>query len=174
MNMTTKKPNLTPQQLMEEENPLDSVLPYVLQAVLEWKADYTEEKIKQRVKEQLDENVEQMVLKLLGFDTRYDKWDIDHCNGRSGESAIGDYMRQVKSAAIKEFFDELTLGMVITPAIKAELIKEVRTAYAWELSTAAREYAGNLARKNAGAIVEKIMCSTETPKVLKLMEVIKV
>lgn len=82
---------------LEKINPLNDMLGVVLQAVSDWRAKNTESALKTRVHELLDRNSKEITMKLLGFDSRYVKqWELDHCNGRAGESAAGDYLKRVQ------------------------------------------------------------------------------
>jgi hypothetical protein len=82
-------------------NPVDSLLTSIACAVEEWKAKNTKEVIKTTVTELLDKESKQLTLKLLGFEDRWGKWEVDHCNGRGGESAAGDYLRIAQKTAIQ-------------------------------------------------------------------------
>lgn len=123
--MTTKK--------TEDKNVLDSLLPIITNAVLDWKAAHTEEQITKRVQQLLNQNSQEIVLKLLGFDNKYGgKWEVDHCNGRDGNSAAGDYLRKVQQKAIQDWFDSFDLQDVLSDKDKAAftslLKKEIKAA----------------------------------------------
>jgi hypothetical protein len=155
-----------------QPKPLDEILPHILSAVLAWKANYTPEKIHAKVTEQLDTNAEQMVLKLLGFDNRWGKWEVDHCNGRAGNSAIGDYMMQQHSIAIKEFFDNFKMSEVITPALKTKIKTVARKEYEYRFIEAAERFARAKAEKDAQKIIDDLLTSDDMEKTIKLMKVI--
>lgn len=54
----------------------------------------------------LDRNMEEIICKLLGFNIRYgETWKLDHCNGRAGESAAGQYLRSKAQSVINKWLD---------------------------------------------------------------------
>ncbi len=110
-------------------NPLDELLPVIAQAVADWQAIHTPDAIKKRVTKLLDESREEIVFKLLGFDKSWEgKWKLDHCNARSGESAAGDYLRNVQADAIKEWLSTIPLP-TISPKMLADFKKQYQLEF---------------------------------------------
>lgn len=60
------------------------------------------------VENYLNKNLNQIVLKLLGFDTNwYDNhFRLDHCNGRAGNTAAGDFLIKASQKEIDKFLSE--------------------------------------------------------------------
>lgn len=86
---------------------------------------------------------------LLGFEV--DRWgkghfEVDHCNGRSGESAVGDYLREHKREAIKEWLDTAKLAPLDEGAI-ASMNREFQQVY--------RDYIQKLVKAEAEALASR-------------------
>lgn len=101
--------------------------------------------IEATVRAMLDRRVQEVVAKLLGFGTRYgdgDEWKVDHCNGRSGESAVGDWLRERSGAAVHQWLTEQAGKLPDLPAkAVADLRAEYRDALKGELHRLVREKA---------------------------------
>ena len=106
------------------ESAVDSLLPVISQAVADWKAKNTPEDLKARVTKRLNANTDEIIFKLLGFNNGWNKWELDHCNGRSGESAAGDYLRKVQSEAIREWLESVEI-----PPMPVSLKKKYQTEF---------------------------------------------
>lgn len=94
-------------------------------AALKWLKE-NEPKIEQLVRATLNRKVDQVVLKLLGFDHRYESWQVDHCNGRAGDSAAGDWLRERAGAAVNTWLDEQAGKL---PALPAKAVVSLRQSY---------------------------------------------
>lgn len=124
----------------------------------------TPEAIKQRVHAKLDKGVEQIVASLLGFSRdSWDVWRIDHCNGRAGESAAGDYMRENAKVAVETWL-EAHFGEL--PALPKAAIKELRQEYERTFHEVLRRRLRELASRNAEDVaqemIDAVMASSET------------
>lgn len=113
----------------KETNPFDGIIDTYVNAIEIWKKNNPPEKIEQAVQAMLDKESQQLTVKLLGFDNRWGKWEIDHCNGRAGESAAGDYLRKTQQQAIQDWFSKMKM-----PQMSAALKKEMN-AFAVEKYT---------------------------------------
>ena len=104
------------------ENPAHIVLSVVTQTIDAWKKENTPEVLKKKTKKLLDNNSEEIVYKLLGFDkdSWNGKWKLDHCNGRSGNSAAGDYIRKCQKETIDKWLAEVPL-----PTLKESMAKQI-------------------------------------------------
>ena len=67
------------------------------QAVKQWlENDCSKAGITERINSMLSKARDKALLQLLGFEYEYNgQFRVDHCNGRSGESFIGDHIRNV-------------------------------------------------------------------------------
>lgn len=87
-----------------------------------------------------------ILYKLVGFDSRWGKgYEIDHCNGRSGNSIVGDILRDKQKEAIEKWISEsLTL-----PELSPQLIKEMNSYYLREYKRTLKEAVQALAQERA-------------------------
>lgn len=99
-------------------------------AVQEYMAENTKEKIQEEVKKALDDSKQQILRLLLGFkqDSWGKKvWELDHCNGRSGNSIAGDYLKSSLKPAIDDWLSQADLKSVtMTDNMKKTLQREYR------------------------------------------------
>lgn len=120
-------------------------------AASEWLAQAD---VPSRVRQALDLNVKIIAASLLGFEHRWGEWEVDHCNGRSGESAAGDYLREKCSEAIKEWLEDLGGNL---PPLPMSAKKSLVAAYHERLQHNVREILMARAKRDAEAIAEEII-----------------
>ena len=97
----------------------------------------------------LDNNRSAIQHTLLGFEP--DRWNngefrVDHCNGRSGESAVGDYLREHQAKAINDWLKTAKLAPLDKGAI-ASIQQEFQEIY--------RSRIQNLVKADAEALAQK-------------------
>lgn len=97
--------------------------------------------IKRLVHDTVANHAKTIVGKLLGFDNRWGRWELDHCNGSGGESAAGDFIRSVAQSEIKEWLTKMSGKL---PELSNEVVKDLRKFY---LETLQRELRTILDRK---------------------------
>ena len=156
---------------MEQINPVDKLIPIIAQAVTEWQAANTAEKLNSKIKAKLDKSSEDITLKLLGFKESWGKWELDHCNGRNGNSAAGEYLKDIQKEAIKEWLSTVKLPTLPTKAVsdlKAKYLHEYKENLRSELCKLAHEKA----TEDARAILDKLISSNQTVNYMKLMELV--
>lgn len=100
-------------------------------AIVKARDDWFNTKAK-TIKAEVTKNLEAYQCKiihgLLGFSTDgYTRFEIDHCNGRSGDSEAGDRFRQACKAAIDNWFAELTILPKLTNEEKTTLLADYRS-----------------------------------------------
>lgn len=84
-------------------------------------------RIEGTVRSMLDRRVQEVVGKLLGFRAQYgDAWEVDHCNGRSGESAAGDWLRKQAGEAVRQW---LTAQAGNLPDLSDKTVASLRAQY---------------------------------------------
>lgn len=151
-----------------QTNPVDALIPVIVQAVYEWRKENSDEKLKNRVKHMLDKSSEEIVIKLLGFKKDYaGKWELDHCNGRSGESAAGDFFRKAHAEAVQEWLAGIDMP-TLSPSLKAKLQREAQREYADHLAYALQERARSQAAADANALISGITHSNQIDQYLKM------
>ena len=152
-------------------NPIDELLPVIAQAVEEWKLKNTTSEIKTKITRLLDTNSKEITMKLLGFDHRGGTWELDHCNGRSGNSAAGDFIRNSHAEAIKEWLAKVSMPTLDT-ATKNELIKQAQHTYEDYLGRAVRNAMEKKATNDAEQIIAHITQSQQIDKHLQVLKLI--
>jgi hypothetical protein len=78
------------------------------------------------VRKMLDRRLEMIVCKLLGFDSRWGGWTVDHCNGRGGESAAGDWLKEKAADAVRDWLTEQAGKL---PNLPAKAAADLRAEY---------------------------------------------
>jgi len=150
-------------------NAIDAVLPVLASAIVEWQQENSPETLKKRVKDMLDANSKTATLKLLGFDCRYDNgWELDHCNGRSGNSTAGDFFKNVQATAIKEWLADIGMP-VLTPTEKARLTKSFHYEYLNYMQGEIREMARNAADTHLKELVDALVLPVKVDSHIKAM-----
>lgn len=167
-NKTTHTPSIN----LEELNPINDLLATVLKSINQWKEKNSEEVLNQRVHKLLDANAETIVLKLLGFDNRWNKWELDHCNGRKGESAAGDYLRQVQQDAIHDWLKSVKLPE-LNKTLSAAMQKSLKQDYENFLRNSLYDYAREEADKTAKEIIESLFSRSKVDGMFKLQQLIQ-
>ena len=167
-NKMTQAPSIN----LEALNPINDLLSIVLKSIDKWKEKNSEEALTQRVHNLLDDNAETIVLKLLGFDNRWNKWELDHCNGRSGESAAGDYLKQVQQEAIQDWLKKVKLPE-LNKTLSSVMKKELEADYKRYLSQYLYEYAREEADKAAKEIIQSLFSQSKVDGMFRLQQLIQ-
>lgn len=152
-------------------NPVDGVLEVIALAVEEWKLQNTPEHIKEQVTDLLNQNREQVTLNLLGLEKGWGKWTVDHCNGRNGNSAAGDYLRKVQQEAIEEWFTSMCMP-VLSSKTKASIQKSMQEDYEHMFKQQLRRKISEMAERDATALVEKLSVSNQAENYLKVVKLL--
>ena len=152
--------------------PIDEILVHITTALEEWRQKQTPEVIKEQVFKKLDRGTEDILLKILGFNRRYgDKWEIDHCNGRQGNTAAGDYLRTCQDQAIKAWFEQIQMP-AMTPVLKKRLEAAYKKEYEWRIMRSLEEAVQGRARKDAEELVDTLASSNNINNYLKTLKLL--
>lgn len=156
-------------------NPLEYVFPIIVQTVEDWKSKNTPEQIKRTILSKLEHAQTQIVMKLLGFDTNTfsdrGSWELDHCNGRSGNSAAGDYLRSHSADAIKEWLSTVAMPK-LTPKQEEELRKEFAREYMRLFKDSIRSRAAHLVSEDANKMLKDLFQEDLAAKYLEMQKLI--
>lgn len=134
----------------------------ILEARKEWCQKYLDnpENLKEKVQQTLSDNTNTILAKLLGFDTRgwSDKWEVDHCNGRSGESVVGDFIRHLVGEEIAKWLLEQTANLPnLSKAQTKALENEYLSRYKEELRIRLRALAEQKAKQDAEKMFSQVI-----------------
>lgn len=143
---------------------LDKVYIWVNQAVQEWLKKNDEKKIKRDVEIRLDKHRNEIIHKLLGFNDRWGQWEVDHCNGRAGNSAAGDFLRRHAQDKIEAWFK----SQIDFPALPEKAIIDAQAEYMRELKNQLFVNVKHKAKIDAQKIIDDIVIS-ETEKVADIL-----
>lgn len=167
-NKMTQKPSIN----LEALNPINDLLTTVLKSIDQWKEDNSEKVITQRVHALLDANAESIVLKLLGFEDRWGKWELDRCSGRNGESAAGEFLRQAQHDAIQDWLKKVKLPE-LDKTLSSVMKKQLQADYKQYLRQYLFEYARKEADKTAKELIESLFSQSKVDGMLKLQQLIQ-
>ena len=129
-------------------------------AINQWVKENDEQKIKASVIDELEKQKKTILYKLMGFSVNSfnGSWEIDHCNGRAGESSAGDYLKRVQADAVNDFLNKIKI-----PAPNKKELEQFRETYRNEMNRnlieAMREAATSDARKLAKQLIEEVLPS---------------
>jgi len=138
--------------------PLDNIYDDINKAVTKWKNTYTAREIQEKVKRILDSNFKEIVLKLLGFDNKWGKWELE-----TGTSFVKDYMKvEAQKAAVKWIntfdFKDIKIGL------KAELTRKYKAECKFLIRNLMHEEVQKLASDTVKEIMEEVTKETEFDK----------
>lgn len=127
--MATKSTNKPIPEPITMQEALQSLVPIINGAIHEWLQKQDPVAIRNKVFKTLEAAKDEVAPKLMGFDRgSFGRgWVIDHCNGRAGESSIGDYMKEHQAEGIKQFIDQLELTKL--RPFTADEIQDMREEY---------------------------------------------
>lgn len=131
------------------------IISIVQSAIEEWNEANDPENIRDMVFSKLNQSRNEILLKLMGFDHRFGRWEIDHCNGRSGNSVIGDILKNLYKEAITDWVKE-NYSPSLTATQKQQIQSTYRAHYFDHLKRAARDLAEQKAQQNAQKIVDQL------------------
>lgn len=109
-----------------------------------------------------------VLLKMIGFNNHWSSgWEIDHCNGRSGNSEIGDLakkeFREMAINFIQTYKDEIT---ILTKTQHKELMKNLQQEFLNGLKRGAVEQLQNVGKQYGKDMVDQILQGIEPHSVL--------
>ena len=139
---------------------LESLVSIINESVNEWLKNQKPEQIRKQIFDTLDQAKDTIAPKLLGFnkDSWGRGWQIDHCNGRAGESVLGDYLKKHQAEGIKAFLDQLNFAEV-KPLTNTE-IEGIRKEYRTHLLRCVSESIREKAHEDAERLASQV-CSTD-------------
>lgn len=139
-----------------DNKPIEQLFPAIHLATQDWIAKNNPEHIKARVAAKLDKSSDEIIMKLLGFDCSYmtnNVYKLDHCNGRSGNSTAGDYLKTQQEAAVKEWLYQIEMPK-LSPELKASIEADMQERFNRDIRNKAYEMTQNVLAKQMKVIEE--------------------
>lgn len=129
------------------ESPVNAVITGISTAMHAWSAEQVKT-IQAKVHRRLDKHADEVLMKLMGFNRDYSggSWNIDHCNGRAGNSNISVFLKESQATAVKEWLSQIKLPEM-SPKFKKNIEKEMQSSYESEVRTIV--YSKTRAKANA-------------------------
>ena len=169
--MTTKPNNPVPEPMTMQEA-LQSLVPIINEAIHEWLEKQNPQAIRKKVFDTLEAAKDEVAPKLMGFNkASFGRgWEIDHCNGRAGESVIGDYMRKHQQEGIQQFIDQLNL--VSLRPFSGKEIEDMRKEYRQQVINKTREAVWARADSDASRLVNSLSVDDLVSTIQRTQELI--
>ena len=152
----------------------DADLIQVIQNVLEeWHSKNDEPTLRKNIHTRLDKDKDQILMKLLGFNKNSwsHSWELDHCNGRAGNSIAGDYLKDVQHKAINDWLSLVELPS-LTKVETANIQKQYKHAFMQSLEKRLIEHAHTAASESAEKIFKDLVKAPDIDKYLQTMNLL--
>ncbi len=107
-----------------------------------------------RVVRVLNSKIEEIAAQLLGFEKRWDRWEVDRCNGRDKTTAAGDYVRSAVDQGVKKWFDDLAGNL---PGLPKKARASLISYYLERLERELRQRLERKAEDDAARMVNEII-----------------
>ena len=143
-------------------------------AIDKWLAVNTPEEITKSVNSRLDTFKDEITLKLLGFDKSYGdrNWSLDHCNGRSGNSPAGEYLRDTQSVIVRQWLDKVPLPELSPSQLKSISI-DFGDMYLRALKKSLTALVETKAKEDSQKLLDEIINTDSIENYLKAKELIQ-
>jgi len=99
-------------------------------------------KIQDNFLKEIKKSEQEILRKVLGFDQNVwgnRTWKLDHCNGRAGNSPIGDRLSHIAEKAVKEW-EQTELQLVLTQGMKKSMQKRVNDLIERKINSSLNSY----------------------------------
>lgn len=133
-------------------------------AYMKWLAKNTPETIQKNCLNILDKSKDDILRALLGFEKDSwgrQEWKVDHCNGRAGKSAAGDYLRRHQQATIDQWLSQVDMPKM-TASMKKSMEKEALDMFTKTFRRTLEVKITKYAEEQASAFFNSIIESPKT------------
>ena len=143
-------------------------------AIDNWLAVNTPDVLTKSINKKLDEHKDEITLKLLGFDKNYGdrNWKLDHCNGRSGNSPAGEYLRDTQSVIVRQWLDSVPLPELSTTQLK-KLSSDFNEVYLRALKKSLTTLVETKAKEDSHKLLKEIISTDNIENYLKTKALIQ-
>lgn len=124
-------------------------------AIKLWKNKNTKESITKETLALLDRDKKTIILKLLGFNNSWGEWELDHCNGRAGNSDIGDKLKDLNSSLIDKWIEEIEFPE-LEDTYKSKILKDITKNISHKFEDKLYELITNKVNRAAQEVVDNL------------------
>lgn len=130
------------------------------EAIVAWfNKNASKEEVFRYVTKKLDEARDHLIMSLMGFERRSGGitqpryWSVDHCNGRAGESAAGDFLKASVEHGTRAWLSEQAGNL---PELNKETVDGLKREYLNRLHRDLQSKLRDLAKKKAESALEEV------------------
>ena len=154
-------------------SPIDKLIADISTAMHEWSEEQVTS-IRKKVHARLDQHRDEVLMKLMGFtqESFTGHWEIDHCNGRSGNSPIGEFLATSQKQAIEEWLTQITMP-TMTPKFKKEVESDLRKVYQDAIRREVWDCAKSRAKQDLDELLEHALSPTLLQQFLQMQKLIE-
>jgi len=151
-----------------EKSPIEKANAVLLQAVADWERTNTPEALRERVIELLNSKRDEAILKIIGFDNRWGRWEISSKDINPISMTI---QRAVEEAV--PLLGDIAQNLKFSPSLKNRLIKEATVQFEDSVSGAIYRNTQRLIEAKVEEELKVLASSEELNKIIQLRSVIK-
>lgn len=125
--------------------------------------------ISQEVYRRLEHSAKEIVSKFMGMDLKWGSgsnshiWEIDHCNGRAGNTLVGQYFVNRVQKVVENWLDTHVLEMFSVPDIfSAQQTQAMMSEYKRTFEHCVKKALLEKAEKDAKLYVEQLLKQSDT------------
>ena len=155
------------------EDPMKEMILLIEKAIDEWHTRNQPQDIVEKIHKKLDKSRDEVLLKLMGFnkDSWNGAWALDHCNGRSGNSIAGDYLKSFQQDAINDWLSKVPLPK-LSKTDSDRIAASFKAEYLRYLKRAVESYAQKKADEHARQLVDALVPTPPIDQYLQLKTLI--
>lgn len=153
----------------EFNNPLDALVPTIMEAAAEWEKANTPDVIKQKVIALLDKHHSEMFLALAGFEYSFGKLQL---KSSQKDSPAYELIRETMQVAIKDLLANLP-KLTITPTARKQIHSDLTAEFRYLVSQEVKQQAKTYLREEATELINEMLKSALLEKVIKTKALIK-
>ena len=153
----------------EFNNPLDALIPTIMEAAAEWEKENTPDVIKQKVKVLLDKHHSEMFLALAGFEYSFGKLQL---KSSQKDSPAYELIREAVQGAVKELMNDLP-KLTISATAKKQIHSDLTAEFRYLVGQEVRQQAKTYLKEEAAELINEMLKSALLEKVIKTKALIK-
>ena len=144
---------------MEPNVNMDKVAQLIQKSRDEWAEEYLKD-VPKYVDKLLSDQFDDIIKKFLGMEKRWGGWEVDHCNGRAGNSIIGEEIKAQVHEHLKGVITAAVKNVKLSPA----QVNAVQAEYRERLVYALRDAAMRKAEEDAEVIFGQLVSGEYVPE----------